>query len=658
MYFFEMISAFLGLFGIALFFRRILCVNTGEGMVLSVPLTALLLVISSVFGSFQYGMIVSGIIAVIGGIFWIGNVIKKGREVVADTFSPAIVFVMVFFIFSLFLYYNDFLRNTDEFHHWAATVRFMLNSDRMPIGMSFGNCAYITSVFLLYFQKFTGYSEQAMYVAMSLFVWIGFMLPFSRYTWKNWTKAAAYVSILYIAVFSLYSYGFKSLYVDIPLAAWAGGLAAWWPKCEKRKADYLTAISGLFVLFFCKASAGLLMACFVFLFIFIYSRFFDDRIAETSVLIKKIKKNTALLCGLVMIGSIALLGAIYSIEPGETAILQNNDSVTADTEASAIQQWSIAGLELPDAISNLINSVDLSKEKANDTLGRFVTKSFGADLASRSNLSIAFVPVLLLLAMLVIVNGDLYCEEKKSKIYIMYGIFTTLAYCAAVFFSFLLMFPYESSVEARSVSRYFSILVIYFLVLVLTELLQEGHAVKEKAQKYVILAVLIFFSLGLNGNFIPNATALDKQNASGYTKILETRELVNQVKNVISETDKVYFICQQSADNLSGADLSNNVVLYYLENQVSSYNDVPWKFTNTGSVVRLEEIDTSIQEFPDLLANGGYTYVWVHTTNPYLTRELPLVLPCDDEINSGDLYRVVYENGRPLYLELVQSIVN
>ena len=330
--------------------------------------------------------------------------------------------------------------------------------------------------------------------------------------------------------------------------------------------------------------------------------------------------------------------------------------VLNNTTETVLQQWSIAGYKLPDAFSNIINSVTLSDKKVVKTLSRFITKGFGTSLSSRSNLSITFISAILLIIIIFVINGDLYYEEKKRQIYLYYVVFTILAYLAAVFFSFLLMFVYESSVEVRSANRYFTILVVYLLVLALSELLQERCAVKEKTQKYVVLGIALFFSLGLNGKYIPNTTALDKENASNYSTIFNTRELVNQVKNNINKTDKVYYICQQPADDLNGADLINNVVLYYLENQVSSYNHVPWKFTNTGSIVRLESINTSIREFPQLLVDGGYSYVWVHTTNPYLTRELPLVLPCDDEINSGDLYKIIYENGKPLYMELVRNI--
>ena len=97
----------------------------------------------------------------------------------------------------------------------------------------FGLYAFATSLFHLFFQKFTGYSEQGMYVSSFLLMWIGFLLPFSEYTRKDWKKLVFYIVLVYIALFSLYTYGVKSLYVDVPTAARAGGLAEWrfWWEC-------------------------------------------------------------------------------------------------------------------------------------------------------------------------------------------------------------------------------------------------------------------------------------------------------------------------------------------------------------------------------------------------------------------------------------------
>ena len=96
---------------------------------------------------------------------------------------------------------------------------------------------------------------------------------------------------------------------------------------------------------------------------------------------------------LVIIGSAGLLGAAASIRPYEPeteAAEEAGDSgntVNPQEEAAAAQgqRWQIAGVKLPDRVSDIINIVELSREKIRKTTGAFLTKSFGDPLAPRSN---------------------------------------------------------------------------------------------------------------------------------------------------------------------------------------------------------------------------------------------------------------------------------
>lgn len=651
MFFGEMILAFFVFFGIVLLFRSICHVNTGEGSVLAVAAIALLLVLSSFWGSFIYGIYAAELLAVLGGIFWIVKVIRTGKRELAETFSPAFVVLIALYLASLVLLYHDFIQHIDELHHWALAVKVMLNTDQMPSGMSVSNSAYATSLFLLFFQKFTGYNEQGMYVAAIFLAWIGFMLPFSNYRWKDWKKVAVYSVIVYIALFTLYTYGIKSLYADVPLAAWSGGLVGWWTKREKKRVNLVIVCAGLVLLHFFKASEGLLMAVFVLLFLLLQSLIVEKGRMEETSFRTKFTAGVGILCLFVLVGSGALMAVSVNIKPYQIQEHQEEENSSQDGQ----QEWMIAGQKLPTRVSTVINIVGLSGEKVKRTFGSFVTKCVGGTLASRSNWKIGYVPFLVLIFILFKIVGDLYRQQKKEQAYILYGIFMALSYSMTVFFSYLFMFSYELSVEVRSISRYFSACVIYLFVLVMSELLQQEQAEKENVYKYVVLGVTVFFAMGLNDKFIPNATAINKTEISGYDKLNSISRQMEEVESTIGENDRVYYICQYPADDLGGAELYNASVSYYMEDRVSNYLVTPWKFTSTGSNVRLEESDITLAQLPELLEQGGYTYLWVHTTNAYLTRELPLVMKCET-VKSGYLYKVRYENGKATGLELVREL--
>ncbi len=663
MFFIEMLAAFLVLGGLVILVRSLLRVNSGEGMFLSVALIVLLFWLSSRMGSFIYGFYCILGLALLGGIVGVASLLKREHSREDRLFSPVFVLLAGLYVFALITLYHDFIQHIDEFHHWAAAVKYLLERDAMPTGYDFlgggGNYAFATSLFHLFFQKFTGYNEQGMYVSAFLLMWVGFLLPFSEYGWKDWKKIAVYVVIIYISLFSLYMYGSKSLYVDVPTAAWAGGLAGWWVNRKKKSSNALIAAVGFVMLHFFKASAGLLMAVLVGFFMMVHTCLIEKGCAEEEDGRKKIVIGSVVACLLVLLCSAMLLGAALCLKPAKSEAVNETavSEVSGESEGENLPPagWSIAGVRLPDFVSDQINIVKLSKDKIIRTLGAFFTKSIGAGMSTRSNLSLSFATFVIFLLWLLKFSGTINGQKNRAFVYVLYGVVATLCYSAAVFFSYLFMFAYELSIDLRSCTRYFSIWAIFLFIVVLTELMQRGADRKNRMCDYVLAGVLAFFLLGLNEEFIPNTTALDKTNTSGYEKIMGTVEEIHQLEDILTETDKVYYLCQYPADNLGGAELYNASALYYLDGRISNYLQTPWKFTSTGSNLRLEEFDTSINELPSLLAQGGYTYLWVHTTNPYLTRELPLVLSCD-EVADGYLYKVVYENGVATGLEFVKAL--
>lgn len=673
MYFIEMLAVFFVLSGLALFFRNILRVNMGEGMMLSVALIALFFSLSSIAGTFSYGFY--GILAVsaVGIVLCLVQAMRakclmKAEAIQRDViFSPVFLCLFFLFLFWLVILYHDFIQHIDELHQWAAAVKYMLTRDLMPTGSDFlgggGQYAFATSLFHLFFQKFTGYNEQTMYVSASLLMWIGFLLPFSACGRKDWKKIAVYTGIMYIALFTLYSQGSKSLYVDLPTASWAGGLSGWWMNRKKKKADYLIAGSGLIMLHFFKASAGLLMAMFVLIFMLLYTFVAERRDLNNETTKKKMVYGAAATYLLVIMGSVGLLGIAASIRPYEveTTVTEEladpGSSLERQEEAMPAQpqRWQIAGVKLPDRVSDIINTVKLSGEKIKKTAGAFLTKSFGDPLAPRSNWDVGFVPLLLLLLLLLKAGGIINGQGGKGTFYVLYGVFVSLTYSAALFFSYLFMFAYELSVDLRSSRRYFSICCIYLFILALTVLLQRERKEKETMRQYVLAAVAVFFALGINDKFIPNVTALDKENTAGYNKLSNTQKQIKKINSVIGVDDKVYYICQYDGKDLSDAELFNASALYYLESQVSNYLAEPWKFTEDGCNIRLEEYDISLADLPALLAQGGYTYLWILRSDDYLEENLPTVLDCED-VGGKSLYRIEYVDGVAAGLELVKKL--
>lgn len=622
-----MTLAFLVLTGVALVLCNTLKVNMGEGTLLSATFIVLSLFLGAKSGSFQYGMYVICIVAVMGYLLSVVQIVKRNKFETASLTSPYFILFVLLFAYSMIVFYNDFIQHVDEFHQWAAAVKYMLEKDQMPVWGEFIGEAHpymATSLFHLFFQKFSGYNEQNMYVSAFLLMWIGFLLPFSGYERKDWKKAALYTFIIYIAIYSLYYYSHKNLYVDLPVAGWSGGLAGWWMNRTKKKTNVLIGGSGLAMICFFKPSAGLLMAVLVVLFMLVQKYLVEERIYVNS-------KNSKYL--LIAGSAAAILGVIVI----------------------AVVAWSIFNPEKASEIFSFVLGdklavVELSADKAKKTLAAFITALVGSPLNSRSSLRVVFLPFLFLLFVLLKVIGDIFQKRQDSLVYMWYMAGMSVGFCAVVYVSFLFLFVYEESVKVAGVGRYLSICALYLLVIVLTLLLKKEEAKMINVPSYIAMGLTIVFLSGMNTNFITLSTALNKEKIPGYEDILSTRIQIEQILEIITETDKVYLIKQDDSN-----EYVTNAALYYLENQVSNYLATPWKFTENGSIIRVQEGETpAITDFAQLLAQGGYTYVWIYASDNYLKNTLPEVMECD-KIKTRGFYRVVNENGE-ISLERVKTL--
>lgn len=615
-----MLAAFLAILGVALAFQGTLKTNIGEGMFLSVALIVLCLFLGGLAENFSYGMYLIFAISAVGWLVTAYRAIKDGRQVLVFCRAPYFIIVACFFLFCLFAYHNDFIQHIDEFHHWAYAVKYMLEHNMTANHSAlFGTThPYAASLFYLFFQKITGYREQNMYVASSLLVWIGLMLPFSECRREEWKKALLYALIMYFGLYSLYSYGIKNLYVDLPVCAWAGGLAGWWMNRVKKKSNLMVLLSGLVMIWYFKWQAGPLIAVFALAFIVVHTIFIEKDIQVDEALRRKILR-TVIAAGVLLVIATAAAGiCLLKVPNVRTAVAQ-------------------------------LTGNGLSAERIKNTVSTFVTAVVGRPLASKSDLKIAFVPFLVGIGVLMKLDADMHGEKSRYKVYLQYELASAAFFMAVLLFAFLSLFNADEADRMAGAPRYFSLYAIYIAVIALTWLMQSVKTENARKQEYLALGLLLIFLSGLNQKFIPNVTSLNSTEVKGYKEITNSRKQAGKIEKELTAADRVYFLDQKGKN-----EFAKTTALYYLEEQVSNYIVEPWKFTPEGNMTRLTAQETpGITELPRLLAEGGYTYLWVYKTDDYLKEELPEVLTCEDEIESGTLYRVVYADGSAVGLENV-----
>lgn len=650
-----MTAAFLIMTGVALFYMGILRLNMGEGMILSAGSMMLVLFVSAYFaGTFRYGMWTIYILAGLGLVCLIWRFLKRtsGQQILPGW--PMWLVLAGLFLMWLVIYHNDFIQHTDEFHLWAALVRYMEQKDRLPWGTDFiasGDQRYIaSSLFISFFQIFGGYNEGNMYVASTLLTFMGLLLPFAGAKKEDLKKILFYTALMYIAIFSLYMYTTKTLYVDTIVIGWAGGTACWWMSRQKQKRNILLVPVAALVVHFTKMSAGLLMALYMVAFILGYHFLIEKGYLYKEEAVKKLNTITVILVICILAGSAGIIAGIGNIHTQQKTVTENGQEVEKTV-------YTFGDKELPQGISDKLAFSSVSMHKVKKTMGPFLTRAVGHPMGNKSNLKLPFIPFMIFLLILLSAYGEWNHKKTEVAYYRNYMILMSLSYCAVLFFSFIFMFAYNLSVTVRGCARYFSTCATFWFVIIIGLYFHNIDKRKETSQRYMMYLLFIVFLSGLNNNFIPNVTACDPEKVTGYSDIMTTKHRAEKVKEQIQENDKVYFLYQIPASDEPGdADLVTSPVLYYLDSQVSNYGEVPWRFYDGGCNISLEDVDAlTLQNLPDLLSDGGYTYLWIYRADNYLKEELPGVMNYDEKVKAG-LYQVIYEDGRAVGLNYVSSL--
>ena len=639
-----MIPGFFILSGIAVLLMRLLRVRFGEGMFLAVSVVVGLLFLSGKTGTFFYGQATLVVLGVVG-LSW--NLIAeiRGRDIGNAWNVPVFWILVLVLLYGMVMFWHAPLQHIDEFHLWGATVRYMEKQDRLVDWTEIGIAGqfYEASFFQLFFQKLTRYSEQGMYAASFLMLWIGLLLPWSYKGKKEWKSVLLYSMILFVSLYSLYLYPYKTLYTDLPAAAWAGGLAGWWlnRKEERRKQETIVLASGLLTLVFLKSYVGALMALILALFLLTERIIEDKRFSD-----RKFRVKT---------GAVAA-ALLFLVAAGAGAFLL------------LICKGYVPGI-FPASVKKLLNAGEPSIQKAVRVMGALGNAFFGKKLGGASRLELYPFMFMLLFFVLLIGLGWLTGRMNAAKARIGYLIATTVLFLVFLAASYICLFNYEEAVIVRGIKRYFSILMIYDLMIVLTLWFAAGESATEEGGETLLLSrvtarrrmvqagalgLLLFFSWGINDKFLSSATAFNDYQISGSGDIAETNAEVRKVSKAV-QGERVYFL-NQHTDN----EYPQNIAFYHLGRQSSNYLSDPWRFTENGCEIRIQEYDTpKLENLPQILAEGNYQYIWLYAADEYLAENLETVFVMNvmpDQISDGQLYKVRYENGTAAGLDLVKQM--
>ncbi|MBQ6321352.1 MAG: hypothetical protein IJI24_00630 [Lachnospiraceae bacterium] len=664
-------------------FFTVLPIEAGEAMVLAVVSLGAVMYAGGAAASFWMAVYVYLALAAAGAALFMLRCKRK-----KSFFSPALAAVSLIVVGASIGFHRDFIQKIDDFHQWAAEIKYMLERGHLP-GPDFLGSPYVymlTGVFHLFFQLIGGYQEGNMYTSSVLLTAVALVLPLSFYSWKDWKKALCYVAVVYLGLFSLYQHPYKSLYVDLPVAAWSGALCVWWvltlQKKERTDSRGKWIINGIFLL------AGLIFSAFIKWGI--------------GLLLTGLTILYVLLSLAVATGKDACLRTLRKMAVPLLVIL------AAGQGLFALGYRRYGKMLIPVDLTGVREALMMQTDKAILTRSALVRNAFYKTLSTFSRWNIASVAAVAGIVVIFLCIAYL-TRGTYRHLMIFSTVFTVAAYLlymTALYITYVSTFVYEESISNAAVHRYLSTIVLYLFFLLsgllfaafnslpvtqrgkYTEGGKEGYKedckgsykegckegskesykedCREDGKKDIrfinrgrILAgiaglMLVFFAGGLNRSFISNASSFDSSYLRSNRIVKRAKKRLKNLNEVVNEDERVYLLAQNiSLEHMNEYPLCT--LLYYRENMISNYMRTPWKFVEGGSLQMLSPCAVTIEEFPAMLDAGGYRYVWVFETDDYLREHLPAVLPCAEPVEKG-LYRLVYDKGVLTGMEYVGEI--
>lgn len=616
------ILAFILILAVTAGFYTCLKITSGESLIYATLTLIVVMYIGGSLRAFRWAVAFYGVLALAGALLYI----IKSRD--REFFSPSLAAVTLMYLGATVLFHRDFIQKIDDYHQWAAAVKYMLEKGHFPLREDFigdPGMPLTTGLYHLYFQILGGYQEGNMYASAFLFTATALMLPMCYKKYRQRKVMVFYIAVTYLGLFSLFDHPYKSLYVDLPVAAWGGALCVWWTvrlqnkdsseTKTQRNSRIVLAVMMLVTIVKIKLGIGLIMAGFSAVYILCADGIYAGK-DRVKAFIKKYR--TVLIIALIAVVA-AALAAFFA--------------------GSGMIPVSTAGLK---------EALGLHTARARLTFKKLFTDTiFNKTIAPASRYRLTAVPVITGLLVMMIITA-VFRKGRDRSLMVMETIFSFCAfvlYLGALYVTYVSTYSYTESVTNAAAHRYLALILMYIFFIytgnVFLVMTGEGPDSNRRVLYAMRIIMLVFFLVGLNAHFIPAASSADTKIIYGYRQITRARTRTARVNRILDRDDRVYLLVQGMNEKHIN-EFSMCVPLYYREDKISNYLTTPWKFNESGSRQLFTETPVMIDSLPEILKDGDYSYIWLYSTDDYIKKELPRVFDYTGEVQKG-LYKVSWK---------------
>lgn len=615
--------------GVSMLFFVFTKVTAEEAWASAIMSVILFIFFTGLFGSTKLGLYAVYGASALGFISAVIFSVKEKKNVLFRFFTPAVLMVFALTIFVTLCFRGLMVSNYDELYQWGKAVHYMLANDTLTMGADYSGDALLlstTTVFHYFTAKLgaivSGFPIESDFYVSNVLLWFSaVILPLSGITWKEKNRVFAFGIFNFVLAALIFKQPYYNIYTDQATAYWSGALIAWFFLRKNQKNNIYLIPLILINVGMMKSMEGPLFAVIAILAAVVIW-IADKRENSESLLIKDMGKlilSKKGLFGALIALSPLILVVVWSKIVGRNGIFRGSLTIEGDFKVRLLKT-------VKAMIGMLFESVTLKEKYFHLTYLIFI---------------LITITLVYIIYPKVVDKKDQMRYKSLMLIYLI-GFF---GYFLIMLFTYMTVFPYEDSIEAISLYRYYSdymmlgVLPLAYPMFLATE--SEGNEkivmFKRCAFMFSVIGILASCGYYIPRNLVhmyavEDETYGERENFKSYKK---------QIDKLTGGEGKIYFINQKEKDIFTlvadydfGDRISRGGMCFLFRPEYD------------GRVNALTEYP--IDELPYILSEQGYSYLWVYSKNKYLSMNFEEIFG-EKDLKNGSFFKVIPgENGADL----------
>ena len=501
-----------------------------------------------------------------------------------EFFSKELLIFTILFIISIIGGIGRFIHIYDEYSHWAydakAVIYYNKLSTSKEIMSQTRSYAPVITCWHYIVAQFSSFSEQNLYIGLSIFISIYLMSVIEIKKNNNYSYLAIFIAYASCFIFGGV-YHFNNLYADLAFGTVFGSSLINYFIYKENKSNRNTLIINLIILTLIKPSGC--TASFAVLLYILLDKLFNEKNNLKIKIINFIKEYWKVIIAVILC---FLIWNIY------VKICDSSNKVFYDAD---IRPWTL--------------KTDLIKKLNYNFILNFIIKIFASldDVLIYNTFNITtyqFLAILFCFASALIYN-------LKQKMNILLNmIFTyTIFFCLTALSIFVSFSYYETSIIA-SFGRYLNSIHLAIVLLLIYFILKN---IDKKNVKIIGLFFGLFILLSTSfKNITYFLTDISERKETHQTY----NERNDKFKDVLENTDedsKIFVIDQQDKDGIMAMWYAR----YYLfpRKVNASSKAITWKIKTNSNIDDLQDWGLTKDSFKEILIQYDFDYVYFYTSD-------------------------------------------